>query len=269
MFKNIIRNRLILIGLILLIILFLNLIGFFQLFQKISIIGHPVFWVQEQFYFIGNRIKNATGYLHQQTTLKAENERLKQQLIAIAPEKSQCEIWKIENQELRKSLQFIETQQRPFVLARVIGREASFGQNLLILNKGSEDRVQPGNAVIVGNGVILGKIFETNSLTSSLRLLNDTNSKLAVSILNSSRTIGVLEGEFGLSLKMNLIPKDIVLDAGAMIITSGLEQGIPHGLSAGVVGKVESLPQELFQSATIEPLIDYNTLTVVTILLAE
>jgi len=51
------------------------------------------------------------------------------------------------------------------------------------------------------------------------------------------------------------------------VVTSGLEEKIPGGLVIGKVTKVNSDSNEVWQSADIEPLIDFDHLTMVSILL--
>jgi len=77
------------------------------------------------------------------------------------------------------------------------------------------------------------------------------------------------KGEFGLSIKVELVPQDFDLKEGDLIITSGLEKDIPRGLIIGKVNRIISYENELFKSATINPLVDYGEITIISIIIPK
>ena len=65
-------------------------------------------------------------------------------------------------------------------------------------------------------------------------------------LLNQDRSIGIIEGGFGLTIRMTFIPQQEIVEIGNIIVTSGLEKNVPRGLVIGEVASVEKEPFEPF-----------------------
>jgi cell shape-determining protein MreC len=65
---------------------------------------------------------------------------------------------------------------------------------------------------------------------------------------------------------MNYIPQSEAVVVGDLIVTSGLEAGIPSGLVIGQVAKVNKNGNEIWQSVNIQPLADFDYLMIVSVL---
>lgn len=171
-----------------------------------------------------------------------------------------------ENKELRDQLQFLKTVQYARIGADVIGRNIDPIGTTLVLNQGRDAGIHENDPVIVGNGILIGKVGRVNDATSIVRLINDNGSRIAGTLMNHDKSIGLVEGGYGLSVQMNFIPQNEVINQGDTVITSGLEEGIPRGLLIGTVEVVEKTPQGPFQEAILRPATDLQRLTVVTVL---
>lgn len=174
-----------------------------------------------------------------------------------------------ENTELKKQLNYVQKNPINHVLANVIGKEVGSTNQTFIIDKGSSDGIKVDNPIIVGEGILIGKVAKVHENISIIRLLNDNQSRIGASIINQTKSQGVVEGGFGISLRMNLIPRDEIVVVGDQIITSGLEMSIPRGLLIGTVAVVENEPYKPFQQAILTPGTDLNKITVVTILLTQ
>jgi len=173
-----------------------------------------------------------------------------------------------ENETLRKYLNFFEETKYQSVMASVVSRagSSSAGGELMI-NKGEKEGVASGLAVVNSQGIIVGKVAEAKEHVSLINLTTDSQCRLAAAVVNSDKTIGVTGGELGLTIKMEYIPQTENLQAGNIVATSGLEKGIPKGLVIGKIGEVRRESNELWQTAVIEPLVNLNELTIVSVLL--
>jgi len=158
-----------------------------------------------------------------------------------------------ENESLKAALAFKELGQDRAVPAQVIYETVEDESRLLVLDKGLSDGLRPGQPVIAGNGVIAGKILTARQRTSVVLPLTDSRSRLAVAVLNSPETLGLLEGDRGLSMAVTLIPQAVTVSPGDTVITSGLEPGIRRGLVVGTVENVDKPTQDPFQSANVLP----------------
>ena len=201
--------------------------------------------------------------------LQRENKELKDELIMLIKEKAKFNSEEEENKFLRSQLNLQEPSQFRNVIARVVGRNIDQTINTLVLDVGSTVGVKIGQPVLGDQGVVIGKIVKVNKNSSFALLINDDFSKLAVKIQNQTKTIGLLEGEYGLGLKLHLIPQVELLKEGDLVVTSGLEQSVPANLVVGQIEKITTEPEELFQEASIKSLVNFNKITMVNILIND
>ncbi len=160
-----------------------------------------------------------------------------------------------ENQEMRELLEVQERSRFTFIAAQVIGKSPEIDTQTLIVDRGSEDGLQPGMPVVASDGFLLGKIERGTARTAVVLLVSDGRSRVAATVLNTERTLGFVEGGRGLGMAFRLIPQHEQVQAGDTVITSGLEEGVPRGLIIGRVGRVSREPQEPFQTATVTQII--------------
>jgi rod shape-determining protein MreC len=176
-----------------------------------------------------------------------------------------------ENESLLKLLGFVARTNYSVVSANITGRSINPDSNRFFIDRGREDGIREGQAVIVDDGIIIGKILSANPYTSTVAVLSDSDTALAVSVLNKTRTIGLLTGGTGNLLRMSLIPDEERIQINDIVVTSGLEEQIPSGLLVGAVNAVITNEQTPFQEAVIEPIIDprrqYQVLVLTTDLL--
>ncbi|MBI5728634.1 MAG: rod shape-determining protein MreC [Candidatus Magasanikbacteria bacterium] len=174
-----------------------------------------------------------------------------------------------ENNELRQLLAWHKKQPVPMVVANVIGKELlTTGQKVLI-DQGVKAGLAVDQPVITQEGVLVGKILKVEPDIATVRLINDNQSKMSAVIFNRDRSLGAVEGGYGISLRMNLIPRDEPVRIGDQVVSSGLEGTIPRGLIIGTVAVIENEPYKPFQQAVLTPATDLSKLTVVSALLTR
>lgn len=176
-----------------------------------------------------------------------------------------------ENNKLRAFIDFFANHEYRKVYADVLAQEFLSEKNearqSIIIDKGFKDGVSVGLGVINEGGVIVGKVMEVKDRSAKICLVTSNSCKLAATIQNKDRTIGVSEGNLGLTIRMNFIPQTEKININDLVITSGLGEIIPRGLVIGQVSEVLNKSNEIWQSATIEPLVDLNNLTIVSVIL--
>lgn len=180
---------------------------------------------------------------------------------------------KRENEILREQLGFLERNKYKYVMSNIISREdvlnVSEQTEALIIDKGSKDGLFNGLAVVNEQGIIVGKIAETKDNSAKVYLVNSDKCKFAATVLGQDRTSGIAQGSLGLVIKMGFIPQATVLKIGDMVVSSGLEQSVPRGLVIGKIIEIQKENNNLWQSATIEPILDINDLIIVSVILPE
>ncbi|MBI2436135.1 MAG: rod shape-determining protein MreC [Candidatus Magasanikbacteria bacterium] len=205
--------------------------------------------------------------LHQKKVdLVLENHQLEEKLLQNQVDTTRLELLDEENKNLRAQLFFFEKFPSVHIGAQVVGRTIDPLETIITLNKGSVDNVYIHNPVIISSGILIGEVISTLPHASMVRLINDNTSKIGAMVINGDKSIGLVEGGYGLGVHMNFIPQNEVVTPGDIIVTSGLTEGMPRGLIIGKVEVVEKQPHEPFQQAILEPLADLSHLTTVSVI---
>ena len=122
------------------------------------------------------------------------------------------------------------------VAAQVIGASGSEQSRMVYLDKGEQDGIKEGMAVISADGIV-GKTIRVLAHTSQVLLINDQNSGVGT-ILEQSRLQGVLKGRPGGELILDKVMSEEDVKPGDRILTSGGDQIFPKGLPVGTVSNV-------------------------------
>ncbi len=154
--------------------------------------------------------------------------------------------------------QFVLRLSYPSVAAAVVGYSPDPGVQSLVINVGRDRDIRAGQAVITGDGWLIGKIAIAHETTSTVVLLTDAQSLVLASIQNDVASQGVVRGERGLAVQMDLIPKNDRVQVGQSVVTSGLEAGIPPDLLIGTVSSIIQRTGEVFQRSLINVPIRYG-----------
>ncbi len=223
--------------------------------------------VQEFFTSAAKNTKGLAGYFQSISQLREENQSLKDRITELTDQNLRLENNIKDASVAREELDYITNTQFNSVTAKVIGRTADEYLKTVIINKGDAAGIQVGYPVMTGGGVLIGTVVDTNSAVSKVLLLNDNQSEVSAVVQNDPRSPGIVRGEFGLSLNMSLIPQSDTITEGQTVTTSGLEEEIPADLIIGTISNIVRKEGELFQEATIDPLVDYATIRIVTVIL--
>lgn len=221
--------------------------------------------IQEQVYKLTIKIREYHNRWDHYHEMLDEINGLEAQAMNNLIDRSALKILEEENSFLRQQLDFIAQTNHHIELAQVIGLNNDGHSKNLIINRGTNNRILEGAPVLVDN-VIVGKIFKAEKTFAIVRLVNDQFSQLAVTVLNSEKTVGLVKGEFGLGAKMEMIPQHEKIVEGDIIITSGLESKIPYGLVLGTVETVEQSDEAIFKTATINLPVNFDKIFMVGVL---
>lgn len=206
--------------------------------------------------------------------LKAAEEKVNQ----LTVENVKLKFLEEENSVLRKHLNFLANSGGRYLMANIISRGELAGDESdsrsVIIDKGSRDGLFAGLAVVgstaygtSSRGIIIGKVVNVKERLAEIYLITNKNCKLAAAILGDNKTSGIARGELGLTVKMEFISQTENIKAGDVVATSGLEKNIPRGLVIGRITQVIKENNEVWQSATIEPLVNLDSLSIISILL--
>ena len=158
---------------------------------------------------------------------------------------------------LERLLDFVPPTDWGFSGAHVIAHRMGPAGSLatVSVDKGSAAGVEDDMPVVSLDGVV-GRVLNTGATVSSILLLTDSNSRIAV-IGDLNRSPGMLSGQgYGEPLLLRFVNLNAVIDAGEMLLSSGLSGIYPKGLPVARVTKVQRSDISLFLTIQAEPLVD-------------
>jgi rod shape-determining protein MreC len=190
--------------------------------------------------------------------LEAEVSRLQGQVIELQQQVGETEI-------LAALVDFSRANpESTYKGAAVIGRDPSPFLHYIIINRGSNDGVLRGMPVVTNQGLI-GRVDAVIADAARVQLITDPASAINVRLQNAD-TDAVLVGSVTGDLSLDMISQEVNVDAGDVVLTSGLGGGYPPDLIVGQVLNVRKRDFELFQQATIQPVVDFARLQIVLVI---
>jgi len=171
---------------------------------------------------------------------------------------------RLENQRLKKLLDFVEADPRKVLPALVVAEDASSWARTIIIDKGLRHGVSEGEPVVVAEGVV-GRIIKVASNSSRVLLVTDASSSIA-GLVQRTRTRGVVRGN-GKELDLDFALRKDLVEENDLIVTSGMGGVFPKGLVIGRVDAVQRNAFGLFQQIRLAPVVDFSRLEEVLVLM--
>jgi rod shape-determining protein MreC len=149
------------------------------------------------------------------------------------------------------------------VVGRVIGQDPSNLQRYITLDVGREAGVKRNMPVVTQRGLV-GRIDQVGDGWSRVLLIIDPSS-LVNALTQSTRASGLVQGQPDGSLILRAVPQSDIVSVGDTVFTSGLGGNFPRQILIGQITGVERKDYELYQTAKVQPTVDFNHLEVVLI----
>jgi len=141
-----------------------------------------------------------------------------------------------ESERLRRLLDFKAHAPFQTVAAETIAFSPGASSNAILIDKGTDYGLIPDLAVITPAGVV-GKTINVYHHSSQVLLITDPSSGVGT-MLERSRTQGVLKGAGNNLCQLDYVMNEESVSPGDRVVTSGLDQIYPEGLPIGTVLKV-------------------------------
>ena len=148
--------------------------------------------------------------------------------------------------------------------AEVIGRDPSPCLHYVIINRGSNDGILRGMPVVTDQGLV-GRVDAVIANAARVQLITDPASNVNVRLENAE-TDASLVGSVTGDLELELISQETNVEAGDLVLTSGLGGGYPPDLIVGQVVNIRARDFDLFQQATVQPVVDFNRLQIILVI---
>jgi rod shape-determining protein MreC len=169
-----------------------------------------------------------------------------------------------ENLRLRELVDFNDPLEGKKVVAQVIAQDVSPEFRMIRINKGSDQGVIAGMAVVALEGVV-GRVIRTGRDFADVLTLLDSSSAID-SLLQRNRVRGVIEGQGSPVLSMKYLRRTDDVQEGDMIVSSGIGGLFPKGLTIGKVISVKKKNYGISQLVEVSPSVDFNRLEEVTVI---
>jgi len=184
--------------------------------------------------------------------LKSENEKLVGNNQRMLAENNRLKDAEKENQSLREQLKLAPRKDFDLEASFVTAQDPQGLGSYFFIDKGENFGIKNGMAAIVSNGILIGQVTESYSNSAKVTLITDPSSTINAEVQESAAK-GIVNGEYGLGLKMSMISQTEVLSEGDTVIASGLGGKIPRGLTIGKIGQISQSSDKLFQVASVVP----------------
>jgi len=190
--------------------------------------------------------------------LEEENAQLRTQIIELQQQLREADV-------LYALLDFARADpDNVYVAAAVIGRDPSPFLHYLIIDHGSDDGIRHGMPVVTQQGLV-GRVDAVTAGAARVQLITDGDSVINI-YLQSTQANALLYGSITGDVSVEMIPQDEIVQPGELILTSGLGGNYPSDVLVGQVISVRSLSNELFQTASIQPAVDFANLRAVLVI---
>jgi rod shape-determining protein MreC len=218
--------------------------------------------VASQFGDLAQTARDLRNLRQRNADLEAENARLLLEIVRLK---------EIEHEAVlsRDLLNF--TQAHPsfdihgaHVVGRLISQDPSNLQRYITLDVGKEMGIARNMPVVTNRGLV-GRIAEVGTGWSRVLLIVDVSS-LVNGLTQSTRASGLVQGTPDGSLVMRDILQADTVSVGDVVFTSGLGGNFPRQIPIGQITGVERQDYDLYQTATVQPTIDFQHLESVLII---
>jgi rod shape-determining protein MreC len=205
-----------------------------------------------------NVVKRYLNLQEVNDSLAIENGKLKTELLAL------------KNIDSSKTIAVKDTifqQQYTLVSAKVIKNSINQTNNIITINRGSNDGLTSGMGVISPQRGVVGYIYDVSPHFATIRSLLHENTFVSVSIKKNNAFGSLVWGEGNSNYRKALvkeIPNHFKINVGDTVITSGYSKGsangFPKGIEVGRISKTKVSTGDSFMTLEVDLFNDFSTL---------
>lgn len=217
--------------------------------QKLSVLAEPVWWLAAA---PGRLAEGASDLVTTHAQLLRDNETLRQELQVNASRLHRLAAVAEENQRLRELLGGTRGYRLSAKLVGITDIDLDPSRQRILLEAGSSDGVEVGQAMIDAGGV-LGQVIEVTPRRATALLLTDPEHAIPVQVARSGlRTIAFGTGRTD-QLRLPNIPQSADVRVGDRLVTSGIGGRFPAGFPVGTIERLHPDDTRLFVVAEARP----------------
>jgi rod shape-determining protein MreC len=218
-------------------------------------------WLAKRYQAVQSLItqpEDVTTLRQKNAQLEAENSRLQVQIVELQQQVTEAQLLSTLVDYERRH---VENQ---YIAASVIARDISPFMHYVIIDRGSDAGLRKGMPVITQQGLV-GSVAAVTAGAARVQLINDPGSSINV-ILQQSDVEAVLNGQITGEIELNMINQNATIQAGDLVMTSGLGGNYPANIVIGQVVTIRNEASLLFKTASIQPAVDFSQLNIVLVI---
>jgi len=187
-----------------------------------------------------------------QTELREQNATLRAQKLRDAEDLLTLQALRAENESMRRILAAKEQVPGDAIFAEIVYAGRDPFSRKVIIDRGVQHGVQSGQPVIDASGV-LGQVTRVQPLLSEVTLIVDKDHAIPVQLVrNGLRGVAYGSGD-GSTLELRHMASNAEVEAGDLLVTSGLDGLYPRGLPVAKVAKIERDAAYAFAKIVCQP----------------
>lgn len=259
-------NRYILLGLSVFCILMMVLSSFsdkaggpFKVLANITVIP-----LQQGMNQIGAWMGDMTDNFETMEQLRAENEKLKEQVNALTTENNYLQEERHDYERLQELYKLDQNYaEYEKTAAHVIGKDSGNWFSTFTIDKGSRDGIEVDMNVMAGTGLV-GIVVDVGPTWAKVRSIIDNSSNISGMVLSSSDRC-IVSGDLELmnngQIRFEQMENnDNVVAVGDQIVTSFISDKYLQGILIGYVSEVNVDSNNLTRSGYITPAVDFKNI---------
>ena len=185
-------------------------------------------------------------------SIEEELELMKDRMLVLERKSQKLASVTAELNRLRELLNASRVLDEGVVVAELIGASPDPDNQYILINKGFQDGVYLGQAILDSEG-LMGQVIEINEFSSRVLLISDSRHAVPVQVnRNGMRAIAYGVGSLS-ALELGNVPDTADLQVGDLLVSSGLGGRFPQGYPVARVSSIEHDSGESFAHVKITP----------------
>jgi len=218
--------------------------------------------------WVSSRVKVAIEFFTETrdvTLLREQNAALQNEVSRLQSEILQLQQQLVETDILYALLDFArDNPANTYIAASVIGKDPSPFLKYIIIDHGSDDGIYRGMPVVTEQGLV-GNVDAVTASAARVQLITDQGSVVNVK-LKESQIEAQVQGSVTGDISLRMVSPGVVITEGDLVLTSGLGGTYPPEILIGQIESINSTEGELFQTASVQPSVDFNNLQAVLVI---
>ena len=200
----------------------------------------------------GDTLGKLGDYFRNQESLLEENRELRARVLDHAAAAQQARLLRTEQEQLLQMTAARDKYAEGGILAEVLYNARNPFTRKIVVDKGLTHQVRAGMPVIDGSGVV-GQVTSVGTFSSEVTLVTEKDQSVPVMVVrNGLRAVAVGAGKDGL-IDVPFMPTGADIQAGDLLVTSGIDATYPPGLLVAKVTEVDKNAAYSFAKIAARP----------------